>query len=58
MQVQLLVIQNPLRFRVSGKQDLESSVQEKPFHPVRPHPSSHSIGCLEKSKGNSFLMES
>jgi hypothetical protein len=58
MQVQRLVIQNPLRFRVSGQKDLKSPVKEKPFRPVRAHPSTHSVQCLNQEKANPFLMKS
>ena len=51
MQLQRLVIQDPLRFGISGKENLESPIKEEPFHPVRPHPPPIPSDASRRRKG-------
>jgi hypothetical protein len=57
MQLQSLVIQDPLRFGISGKENLESPIQEEPLNPVCPHPSPDCVRGFDKEKGNPAFLK-
>jgi len=57
MEVQSLIVQYSPRFRISGKENLKTPIQEESLNLVRPDPAPYSIRGFEEEEGNVFLMK-
>jgi hypothetical protein len=57
LQVELCVVQDPLRFRIRCQQNLKTAVEGESGNMVRPDPAADSIGCFEDPERDVVLMK-